>query len=444
MDQQQLILMLVNVSVALALASVLARIPGFPRMLLREERTMRQRMRMALAFGAIFGASVLMRVITGAYQAVDLALPGALLAGLLGGYATGVTAGILISIPAMANTELLSMPLFAGAGILGGLVRDCAPDKEEIWRFSPLFDVLGLWRLRSIGAAHGFRLLLLASIVLAEFFRRIGTSLFPGSTFLLTPLAFDNNLFQILLTYSTTVLCVFGPLKIWNLIRVERSLAVQSTQLTEARLAALSSQINPHFLFNTLNSINTLIRVDPDRARQMIIQLSSILRRLLRQTESLTPLRDEMAFIEDYVGIEMTRFGDKLRYVRETDPTTLDDAVPAMLLQPIVENSIKHGLSNQASGGVIHIRSRRLQGLPHRLLLEVEDNGSGITDERMATLLNSGIGVSNVNERLKVLYGSAYRLSIESKPGEGTRTEIELPLFPPTATQGTKPIPAAS
>ena len=125
----------------------------------------------------------------------------------------------------------------------------------------------------------------------------------------------------------------------------------------------------------------------------------------------------------------MARFGDKLRFAKQIDERTLDCQVPAMLIQPLVENSIKHGLSPKVAGGTITFESyfeRRPEGL--RLLLSVADDGVGIEDERLSSILeHPGIGVSNVNERLKVLFGANYRLSITSQKGEGTRTTIEIP-----------------
>jgi two-component system LytT family sensor kinase len=194
--------------------------------------------------------------------------------------------------------------------------------------------------------------------------------------------------------------------------------------LNEARLAALTSQINPHFLFNTLNSVSSLIRTNPDQARSVVYRLSSILRRLLRKTDNLSPLREELAFIDNYMTIEMVRFGDKLRFVKEIDPDTLDRLVPSMMLQPILENSIRHGLSSKVDGGMIRVRTSLSGG---RLNLLVEDDGVGIPETRLSTLFEQGIGVSNVNERLKVLFGQDYRMWIDSKPGEGTRTGIEIP-----------------
>ncbi|MEJ7604998.1 MAG: histidine kinase [Bryobacteraceae bacterium] len=214
------------------------------------------------------------------------------------------------------------------------------------------------------------------------------------------------------------------PLKIWNNARNEEKIESQQRLLNEAKLAALMRQINPHFLFNTLNSISSLIRTNPELARGVIYKLSNILRRLLRNHENLNPLRDEIQFIDDYMGIELVRFGDKLRFVKEIDLDTLDHLVPGMMLQPLVENSIKHGLSAKVDGGMIRIRCRLQDG---RLHLLVEDDGVGIPETKLATLFEQGIGISNVNERLKVLFGHDYRMWIDSKPGLGTQTEIEIP-----------------
>jgi two-component system LytT family sensor kinase len=192
----------------------------------------------------------------------------------------------------------------------------------------------------------------------------------------------------------------------------------------EARLEALASQINPHFLFNTLNSISTLIRLNPEKARTMVTQLARIMRRRLRNQEHFTPLREELEFIEDYLAIELVRFGDKLKVLKYIDPLASDMLVPGMLLQPLVENSIKHGISGKIEGGVITLRARRCEG---RLVIEVEDDGVGIPESELSTILNKGVGVTNVKERLKVLYNQDYRMLIDSQPGRGTRIEIELP-----------------
>jgi two-component system LytT family sensor kinase len=435
MLEQHLVVLLVKLAVAASLASIMVRFGGFRRMLMREERTLEQRIKLALGFAVMFGSGVAIRVVTrSGYQAVDLGLEASMLSGMVGGYVVGLVSGVLISIPAMANGEFLSMPLFAAVGVLGGLMRDCAPDPDEIWRFSPLFD-LNLLRFFRKGHDHrrtAFQLALLLAIIFGEFLRGSLEGIFDSKAiFALHPGGPQPHPLLIVAVYVTTLFAIALPLKIWNNARTETKLETQARLLSEARLRALTSQINPHFLFNTLNSVSSLIRTNPDQARAVVYKLSAILRRLLRKSESFSPLREELAFIEDYMAIEMIRFGDKLRFLNEVEPETLDRLVPSMMLQPLVENSIKHGLAGKVEGGMVRIGGRLVGG---RLFLVVEDDGVGIPEARLATLLEQGIGVSNVNERLKVLFGNDYRMTIDSKPAEGTRTEVELPeLTPATA-----------
>lgn len=425
MLEQHAVTLLVKLAVSAALASILVRSNVLKRMLLRDERTLTQRVLLALGFSAVFGAGVATRVATHTYKAVDLGLEGSLLAGILGGYVTGLVSGVLISIPAMMNREYVSMALFAGVGVIGGLLRDLAPSPEEVWRFSPFYD-LSLWRMirkRQPARMRLFHLSFLAAILFAEFLRWTSLVIFPNAIFALYTTK-ELNFGLSVAIYTSTLFATTLPLKIWNAARNEDKLESQQRLLNEARLAALTRQINPHFLFNTLNSVSSLIRMDPDLARGMIYKLSNILRRLLRNHENLNPLREELQFTDDYMGIELVRFGEKLRFRKEIDPATLELLVPSMLLQPLVENSIKHGLSSKVDGGMIRIRSRLEVG---RLHLCVEDDGVGIPEAKLATLFEQGIGISNVNERLKVLFGNDYRMSIDSKPGQGTQIDIELP-----------------
>jgi two-component system LytT family sensor kinase len=421
MLEQHVVNLFVKLAVAASLASILVRFTAFKRMLLREERTLSQRVQLALGFATIFGAGTAIRVITGTYKAVDLGLEASFLAGILGGYVTGLLSGILISVPAMLHVEYLCMPLLAGVGVLGGLLRDLAPEPEDIWRFSPLLDPRAPKRM-------GFHLIFLAAVLFAELLRW-GSLQFFGPTVLFALYSpRETYSWAIAAVYISTVFAVTLPLKIWNNTRNEDKLETQQRLLNEARLAALTRQINPHFLFNTLNSVTSLIRLDPEKARSMIYKLSNILRRVMKAQENLNPLREELQFIDDYMAIEMVRFGEKLRFVKEVEANTLDRLVPSMLLQPLVENSIKHGLSSKVDGGMIRVRSRLVEG---RLHLLVQDDGVGIPEEKLATLFEQGIGISNVNERLKVLFGNDYRMWIDSKPGQGTQTEIEIPGVQP-------------
>ena len=191
-----------------------------------------------------------------------------------------------------------------------------------------------------------------------------------------------------------------------------------------ARVDALANQINPHFLFNTLTSISSLIRSQPETARVLIVKLSALLRRLLRSQEHFVTLREELEAVDEYLDIERMRFGPSLVIDKHIDEASLDVVVPSMILQPLVENSIKHGLGRKLGEGRITIRASRADG---SVLIEVIDNGVGLPQTRMEAESEGGIGLRNVNERLRVIYGAPYQLQLHSLPGEGTSARIEIP-----------------
>jgi len=169
------------------------------------------------------------------------------------------------------------------------------------------------------------------------------------------------------------------------------------------------------------------VRRDPDSAREMIVKLGNILRRLLRKGDSFVPLREEVEFLDDYLDIEVARFGrDKLKVVKELEPGSLDHLVPSMILQPLVENAVKHGFASKVDAGSIHIRSR---SAGHRLVIEVEDDGVGMPATGASTSSGTGIGMLNVTERLQVVYGDAAEITIESQPGRGTLVRLVLPVL---------------
>jgi two-component system LytT family sensor kinase len=437
LNQEQLAALLLKIAVSTSLASIIMRFGPMQRMLLRDERTLRERLQLAFIFALLYGASAEFRILSHShYQALDLALEGSMIAGILGGYVSGLITGLIASIPDMFDHKWMSMPLFSAVGIMGAIIHDLAPRPEDIWGFSPFVD-LNLWRffrqlLRLNRNLIQRRLIELAAfnvacnflVVLVEALRWGVCTMFKvhGTFFIFDSPPHGGLLFAY--CAGATLFSVSLPIRVWGSFRAERQLETQQARLTEARLAALTNQINPHFLFNTLNSIATLIRINPDNARNMIYRLSKILRRLLRKTENYSPLREEIAFIDDYLAIEMVRFGDKLKFEKAIDPATLSRLVPSMILQPIIENSIRHGLGNKVEGGTVRLRTW-LDGT--RLNISIEDDGVGISEEKLEALFESGIGVSNVNERLRVLFGAGYRIAVDSKPGQGTKTRIEIP-----------------
>ena len=422
--EQHLITLLVKIGVVTSIASFGVRSEAIKRMLLREERTLEQRIRLALWFALIFAPGVLIRVLARSYSALDLALEASLLAGITGGYVCGLLAGMMIAIPSMVHGEVLSLPFLAAVGLGGGLLRDSPTNQEEIWRFSPFPDV-NIYRVFQPGRemrSAMFHVFFSFGVVAAEFIRQVLGTEFPGALFAVS--RWNDAPLLLLATYMSTYFCITLPLKVWNNTRNEAKLEEQHRLLMQARLDALASQINPHFLFNTLNSVSSLIRMNPEQARNMVMRLARIMRRRLRNQEHFAPLRDELDFVDDYLSIESVRFGDKLRIVKQIDPATLDMLVPSMLLQPLIENSIKHGISSKVEGGTVTLRASSSGG---RLSIEVEDDGVGIPEPRLAHIFEQGIGVSNVKERLKVLYSQDHRMIIDSQPGRGTRVQIELP-----------------
>ncbi len=434
--KDQLITLLVKVGAIAALSSFGVRSSAIKRMLLREERTLDQRVRLSLWFAGLFAPGEIIRIVAPDYRALDLGLEGALLAGIMGGYVSGMLAGILLAIPAAMNGEYLALPFYAAAGLGGGLLRDSSSSPDDVWRFSPFPDV-NLYRIfepgRELRSAM-FHAYFSIGVLVAEFLRQALGREFGGRHLLFTTATWGEDPWLLFGAYLSTYFCITIPLKVWNSTRNEARLEEQARLLLSARLETLASQINPHFLFNTLNSIASLTRIDPERARTMVVQLARIMRRRLRSQDHFSPLRDEMDFIDDYLAIELERFGDKLRVVREIDPFAVDLPVPSMILQPLVENSIKHGIAEKVDGGTITLRARRVRD---RLMIEVEDDGVGIPEAKQADPPGSGIGVSNVRERLLVLYGDDHDMVITSAAGRGTRIVIEIPAQPPATGKST-------
>lgn len=419
--------LLVKLGVASSIAALLARATTFQRLLFKEEREFDEKILFVLLFGPPVALGVLVRIVLG-YRATDISLEGAMIAGLVGGRLTGVTVGILAGLPAFFNQEWLSLPFAAACGAVGGVLRELCRNKEQVWRFGPfVYFSLPRWLRDLVTRGEGnWQMLPLLACVLLEL-GRIGLArMFPGTLYYL----WSPEPGWLVLIVLTTIIAVGIPLMIWNNTRLQLKLKEQDSLLLQARIEALTSQINPHFLFNTLNTVSSLIRLDPETARGLLVKLSNILRRLLRKHETFVALREELQFIDDYLDIEVKRFGpEKLQFFKEVEEQSLEAIVPSMLLQPIVENCIRHGLSDKIEGGHIRLRTARANG---RLVIEVEDNGVGIPPERIAAIARTGIGMSNVSERLKLLYGSDYVLRIDSRPGEGTYVRIELPELTPT------------
>ncbi len=233
-----------------------------------------------------------------------------------------------------------------------------------------------------------------------------------------------TNLDWAMMTYSTIV----GIGYALGYYREAQARAVKEalleTQLAEARLKTLEAELQPHFLFNTLHAISTLIHTNPDSADRMISRLSDLLRLTFdRSGATRVSLQEELEFLGKYLEIEQTRFQDRLSVRYDVDPDTLDAEVPRLILQPLVENAIKHGLSPQVGHGIIEIVARRDQD---RLWLEVRDNGVGLSGSARSQF-RSGVGLPNTRDRLACLYGDEQALEF-SEGDAGLTVRMRMPL----------------
>jgi LytS/YehU family sensor histidine kinase len=205
----------------------------------------------------------------------------------------------------------------------------------------------------------------------------------------------------------------------------------QRTLAADARLEALQAQIRPHFLFNVLNTIIAFSRTDPDRARDLLIELAAFFRRSLQHRGSTIPLRDEIEYVNTYLTLERARFGERLFYRVRVDPRALDVPVPILTLQPLVENAVVHGLSHREGPGTVSVTAR-IHG--NRLVIYVSDNGVGIPRAKQYEIFEMGrgsgmgVGLSNVAERMMGLYGPQYHLKLRSREGSGTTVRLTVPL----------------
>ena len=429
-DRLILITLLVKLGVVASVASVLARAGSFRRLFFAERRTPRQTLALLAFFLVPLTLGVWVRIIVPNFYAADISFETVVLLGLLVGPGWAMLGGVVLSGPAVYHHDYLALPFNAALGLAAGVLGRFV-EKEEIWSFTPFIDLsLYRWVRRNLPQPRIDRqILLLVLIAAMEMCRDWLAHMFPGRLFALTA---SEWWLQGLVWLSAPIM-VGIALKVWNALRIELKLEDQKRLLLEARLDALQRQINPHFLFNTLNSIASLVRMKPELAREMTVKLANILRALLKDHDTYVPLSEELDFTDDYLDIEVVRFGaEKLRVEKEIDPRTLDVLVPSILLQPLIENSIKHGLEPRIGGGTVTLRSRMAGA---RVIIEVADDGVGVGNKPASALprTGAGIGMKNVRERLEVLYGNQARFTVVSNPGRGTLVSIEIPANLPDA-----------
>jgi two-component system, LytTR family, sensor kinase len=417
-DQFILFVLVLKMGIMAALAGALITSSFFKRLIFLDTRNTRENWQLALVFGLLLAAGSAVRVLVG-YEGLDLSLSGTFLVGLLGGMVPGSAVGFFVGLPGLLHGEWGTLLFLVACGLAGGIIRARTRDRDEFWGVSPFFlnNFVRSWRVLVAERRIDARAAIMLALVALEVARTLAGNRWPAAFFIFHP----DHFWVTVCVWLTTLVCVGIPLKIWNNTRVEALLEEQRSAAAQARFDALRSQINPHFLFNVLNAATSLIWSEPDKARWILVKLSSILRRLLRGGEDFVPLSREIEFIDDYLSLEVARFGaDRLAVEKALDPRSLDVPVPSMLLQPLVENAVRHGISPKVGGGVVRIEAAR-EGAALRIA--IKDNGLGFTGTG-----REGIGLRNVRERLRVAYGQRATIEIISAPGQGASVVIALPV----------------
>src|SRR2546427_719530 len=252
-------------------------------------------------------------------------------------------------------------------------------------------------------------------------------SVMDGSTF-----EFGNVFKKLVIFYFHVTLVIYWAIVLahqsWGYYQRSRERELQAsalaTELVRTRLEVLRMQLNPHFLFNTLHTISALIHENPDDADRIVARLSELLRVSLEQSESQeVPLRQELSFLERYLQIEQTRFQDRLAVEMEVESGLDNVLVPSLILQPLVENAIRHGIEPREDTGRVKIAARRLDGM---LELKVSDNGAGLPEAEVA-LCREGVGLSNTRSRLAHLYGAKHQLELTPAASAGLEVKLLIP-----------------
>ncbi len=362
-------------------------------------------------------------------------------AALLGGWPTGLTVGILSAVAlglvdylSWAPDEPLDLTTFLDWQVMKnmpamglvwlGFSVGAATRLIPRWRFHP-WTAVGLGVLAQLVVALG---VFLGWEDSSSYFNLLPTNL---AVSVLAILAF------VLMVRNVQDEAARRQVEATQLELARTSLALTQTQLalTQAELRALHAQINPHFLFNTLNTIRYFVRTDPGTARELLTRLSEIFQRTLSAGE-FVPLQEEILHVEAYLALEKARLDDRLQVIwTNLAKDLLEHPVPTLILQPLVENAVIHGISPKPEGGTVHIVINRVG---EELLLQVDDDGVGFDPQALGEGEAAGatdegrpsIGLSNVDERLRMIYGDAYRLTIESAPGQGARVVLRIPLQP--------------
>ena len=294
----------------------------------------------------------------------------------------------------------------------------CALAIPPLWWLAFQFPLTGQRALRALSIHLSAVVALIVTTSVVHYLRAYrGSPMAPG--FLnFAPVALGSNAIPLLAVAAVVHVLEARRRAVRSAIESQRLRA----ELADSRLAAVTTQLQPHFLFNTLQSISTLIHRDPAAADAMLVKLSDLLREVLRRSRSsLVPLDDELRMAETYLDLARIRFGDRLRVVVDVDAEARDALVPVLLLQPLIENALKHGVGRLAGGGSVGVTARRSNGT---LTLTVWDDGAGLDGKSPPE--NTGLG--NTRERLRHAFGDDHEMTLRPRTAGGVEVSIRVPL----------------
>jgi signal transduction histidine kinase len=346
-------------------------------------------------------------------------------------YGTSLCIGLHLALIQLAIYRRVGVALFVAVASLA-----YASVAWVLWQWVlPRFAEHGLWRRTS----YQFAVTLVCFLVLSVITIEVDALLLGGSS-ILRPYEGGPRtitipseairrapiIYALIPVVPTALLCVVGfNQHYWRILVLKGRQAALQELAVSAQLAALRAQVNPHFLFNSLNSIAQLISVDPEKAEVCVERLGEIYRYLLQRAHAdFVPLNDELRVAEAYLEIEHARFGDSLIVEEKIDAPARGVLLPSLILQPLVENAVKHGISPKVGGGRITIEAHLEDGHLH---LEVTDTGVGVRQQ--ATMFDRGVGLSNVRDRLLHLYGTDYLPEVRSSPDRGTTVSLRIPTL---------------
>ncbi len=380
------------------------------------------------------------RKVRSALRAVDVAKPPSRLSVFLYAFAAATFLGAInaVQIISVDNGQHSWGVAFAHALLLWYLFLPIVPLAIALAQMLPAAPG---YKLRNIcihslvavgvGVAHPYAYVLVYSLATQPRWAiEVAKSLLPYLHYW-----YMQDLLMAVLAYAMTAAATHAFLYYRSFQEGQLRAAQLEAQLANANLTALKMQLHPHFLFNALHSISSLQMIDSNAAQKMTALLGDFLRMTLRDVHRQeVPLRQEFEFLQHYLAIEQMRFGSRLCFSVEAAPEILDAAVPQLILQPIVENAVRHGIAPYGSSGEIAVSAVR-DG--KRLVLTVQDSGPGILEDRLNLPAAFGLGLSNTRARLSQLYGPAQHLTLENVSLRGFRVQIEIPFH--TLTERRQP-----